>query len=122
MPNPLGPFFASRSRQISSIAVLLIVLLALYTSTDTRQKHASRVTNSAIVENYTYPASAHPLAQAQTRPKRIAIVGAGASGSSAAFFMRRAGRTMEQRTRREAGELIGEVVVFERENYVGGSE
>jgi prenylcysteine oxidase/farnesylcysteine lyase len=46
--------------------------------------------------------------------KRVAIIGAGASGSAAAFFLERAAR--------EAGlskdEL--EIVVFEREDYVGG--
>ena len=50
-------------------------------------------------------------------PKRIAIIGAGASGSSAAWFLSRAGRAMKQRTGRE---VIGEITVFERDERVGG--
>jgi hypothetical protein len=50
-------------------------------------------------------------------PKRIAIIGAGASGSSAAWFLSRAGRIMKERTGRE---VIGEITVFERDERVGG--
>lgn len=46
-------------------------------------------------------------------PKRIAIVGAGASGSSAAFFLSRAARATH-------GEGAVELVVFERDGRVGG--
>jgi prenylcysteine oxidase/farnesylcysteine lyase len=51
-----------------------------------------------------------------SQKKRLAIIGAGASGSSAAFFARRAAR--------EAGVIEEqlEIVVFEKEDYVGGSE
>jgi len=52
-------------------------------------------------------------------PKRIAIIGAGASGSSAAWFLSRAGRVMKERTGRE---VIGEITVFERDERVGGRE
>jgi hypothetical protein len=50
-------------------------------------------------------------------PKRIAIIGAGASGSAAAWFLSRAGRVMKERTGRE---LIGEITVLERDERVGG--
>jgi len=53
------------------------------------------------------------------QPKRIAIIGAGASGSSAAWFLSRAGRVMKERTGRE---VIGEITVFERDQRVGGRE
>ena len=49
--------------------------------------------------------------------KRIAIIGAGASGSSAAWFLSRAGRVMKERTGRE---VMGEITVFERDERVGG--
>jgi prenylcysteine oxidase/farnesylcysteine lyase len=52
-------------------------------------------------------------------PKRIAIIGAGASGSAAAWFLSRAGRVMKERTGRE---VIGEITVFERDERVGGRE
>ncbi|WWC58035.1 uncharacterized protein I303_100570 [Kwoniella dejecticola CBS 10117] len=56
----------------------------------------------------------------QDRPKRVAIVGAGASGSAAAFFLRRAARVVESRLGLEEGSRLGEIVVFEKEGYVGG--
>jgi NADPH-dependent 2,4-dienoyl-CoA reductase/sulfur reductase-like enzyme len=52
-------------------------------------------------------------------PKKVAIIGAGASGGSAAWFLSRAGRVMKERTGREA---IGEITVFERDERVGGRE
>lgn len=58
----------------------------------------------------------------QLRPKRVAIVGAGASGSSAAFFLRRAARIMEERIGAHEGAMLGEVVVVDKEGYVGGRE
>ncbi|WVQ80436.1 hypothetical protein IAT38_002541 [Cryptococcus sp. DSM 104549] len=70
-----------------------------------------------------FPADAQPLsgrAANNTTPKRIAIIGAGASGSAAAFFIARAGRVMERRMELEEGNLVGEVVVYEKEGYVGG--
>jgi ketol-acid reductoisomerase len=62
------------------------------------------------------------LALAQLRPKRVAIVGAGASGSAAAFFLRRAARIMEERIGAREGAMLGEVVVVDKEGYVGGRE
>jgi hypothetical protein len=50
-------------------------------------------------------------------PKRIAIIGAGASGSTAAWFLSRAGRVMKERTGKE---LIEEITVFERDDRIGG--
>jgi prenylcysteine oxidase/farnesylcysteine lyase len=52
-------------------------------------------------------------------PKRIAVIGAGAGGSAAAWFLSRAGRVMKERTGRE---VIGEITVFERDERVGGRE
>ncbi|KAK8845403.1 hypothetical protein IAR55_006116 [Kwoniella newhampshirensis] len=70
--------------------------------------------------NKTYPVSED--AQNQFSGKRVAIIGAGASGSSAAFFMRRATRTLERRLglEEDSGKGVGEIVVFEKEGYVGG--
>ncbi|OCF36073.1 prenylcysteine oxidase/farnesylcysteine lyase [Kwoniella heveanensis CBS 569] len=62
----------------------------------------------------------HEGAINQERPKRVAIVGAGASGTSAAFFLRRAARVVERRLGLNEGNLLGEIVVFEKEGYVGG--
>lgn len=53
--------------------------------------------------------------------KRIAIVGAGASGSSAAFFLRRAANVIERRAGLAESTLIGDILVYEKEGYVGGS-
>ena len=66
------------------------------------------------------PLSVHPPpADANTPPsalgklKRVAVIGAGASGSAAAFFLERAARSTE-------GEGEVELVVFERDGRVGG--
>lgn len=73
-------------------------------------------------QEYQYPLEPHAHVLNQTRPKRVAIIGAGASGTSAAWFMTRAGRVMEQRMGLAKGSLLGEVVVYDREDHVGGSE
>ncbi|TXT07375.1 hypothetical protein VHUM_03095 [Vanrija humicola] len=60
------------------------------------------------------------LGAAGTRAKRVAVVGAGASGSSAAWFLTRAARIAEARAGLEAGALLAPVVVYDKEDYVGG--
>lgn len=67
--------------------------------------------------DFTYPRDAHPGAIAQGVPKRVAIVGAGASGSAAAFFFNRAGDVMRDRVGKV---VLGEITVFERDDHVGG--
>nr|XP_019048632.1 hypothetical protein I302_02404 [Kwoniella bestiolae CBS 10118]OCF27562.1 hypothetical protein I302_02404 [Kwoniella bestiolae CBS 10118] len=52
--------------------------------------------------------------------KRVAIIGAGASGSAAAFFLNRAARAVEKKLGVKEGSKLGEIVVFEKEGYVGG--
>jgi prenylcysteine oxidase/farnesylcysteine lyase len=67
-----------------------------------------------------YPASSHDGAVSQLRPRRIAIVGAGASGSATAFFLRRAARVMAERIGVAEERLVGDIVVFDKEGYIGG--
>jgi prenylcysteine oxidase/farnesylcysteine lyase len=55
------------------------------------------------------------------KPRRVAIVGAGASGSAAAFFLARAARETESRADVPHGSLL-HIVVYEREDYIGGRE
>ncbi|WVF66429.1 hypothetical protein IAT40_001169 [Kwoniella sp. CBS 6097] len=62
----------------------------------------------------------HQGAAKQERPKRVVIIGAGASGTSAAFFLERAARVVERRLGLEKGKLLGEIVIFDKEGYVGG--
>lgn len=69
-----------------------------------------------------HPLNPHHEAMHQARPKRVAIIGAGASGSAAALFMARAGRVIEERTGKSEGSLLSEIVVFEKESYIGGRE
>ncbi|BEJ12051.1 hypothetical protein CspHIS471_0205110 [Cutaneotrichosporon sp. HIS471] len=53
------------------------------------------------------------------RPRRVAIVGAGASGSAAAFFLSRAAREAESRAGAPHGSLL-DIVVYDRADYIGG--
>jgi prenylcysteine oxidase/farnesylcysteine lyase len=55
----------------------------------------------------------HLVASSEIKPARIAVVGAGAGGSSAAFWISKA---------KERFGIDVEVDVFDREAYVGGSE
>jgi prenylcysteine oxidase/farnesylcysteine lyase len=66
---------------------------------------------------FTYPTDAHHGAVAQVGSKRVAIIGAGASGSSAAWFLSRAGRVMKDRMGKE---VLGDITVFERDDRIGG--
>lgn len=59
--------------------------------------------------------------EADFKRKRVAVVGAGASGSAAAFFLARGAREAESRAGLPHGSLL-DIVVFEAEDYVGGRE
>lgn len=63
-----------------------------------------------------------PIDAAEVRPKRVAIIGAGASGAAAAMFMSRAAREAEQQRGMKKGELLGDLVIYEKNDYVGGRE
>lgn len=103
-------------RRVSALAILLVSLAVLLGVESTEH---SNIRRAAVHPNaYGYPADQVVFAQA--KPKRVAIVGAGASGSAAAFFLRRAARVAEKRAGVESGELLGEIVVYEQEDYVGG--
>ena len=79
-----------------------------------------RASYSPLRHDRARPVGSPDLALAQITPKRVAIVGAGASGSAAAFFLRRAARIMEERIGVPEGQLLGDVVVVDKEAYVGG--
>lgn len=66
--------------------------------------------------------TAQPIDAAEVRPKRVAIIGAGASGAAAAMFISRAAREAEQQRGMKKGELLGDLVVYEKSDYVGGRE
>lgn len=68
-----------------------------------------------FVNSYKQPQATYsiPAEAADAAGNRIAVVGAGAGGSSAAFWIGKA---------RERFGLDVEIDVFEREDYVGGSE
>jgi len=96
--------------------ILLFLPFLLQVSAD----HSNLHHDAIHPEAYGYVASQAVFAQDQS--KRVAIVGAGASGSAAAFFLSRAARIAEQRAGLEPGELLGQIVVYEREERVGGRE
>ena len=108
----------SRIRLIGSISLFLLV--AYFLSFPFSSNSAS-ISSFPIfpTEEYAYPPHPHVGALKQTKPKRVAVIGAGASGSSAAWFLTRAGKVMEGRTGRQ---VLGEVVIFDKEGEVGGRE
>ncbi|ORY25191.1 Prenylcysteine lyase-domain-containing protein [Naematelia encephala] len=109
---------ASMSRTRLIVAPLLVILIAYLLSIPFQHKTSSSSSSSPFPpkEEYTYPAPE----VSHTRPKRVAVVGAGASGSAAAWFLRRAGRVVEARSGLSEGDILGEVVVFDKEGYIGG--
>jgi len=101
-----------RSRLV--ISGLVLIAIAYLLAYPLKQQYRPRIPSGT----YSYPS--HPSAHNQTRPKRVAIIGAGASGSAAAFFLSRAARVAENRADLPEGSLLSEIVVYERERYVGG--
>lgn len=67
--------------------------------------------------------SANPSPSDSSTPnpnvKRVAIVGSGSSGASAAYFLARAARQVEAKTGGAADSLV-EITVFEKDNRIGG--
>jgi prenylcysteine oxidase/farnesylcysteine lyase len=52
--------------------------------------------------------------------KRVAVIGAGASGTSAAWFLDRAAGEAATRIGLNKSQVLSEVVVFDQNDYVGG--
>lgn len=61
--------------------------------------------------DWIYPASNKNSLSTDVIPHKIAIIGAGAGGSSAAFWIAKA---------KERTQVVVEIDVYEREGYVGG--
>lgn len=121
--NPVQAFYAYPLRTRILLAILPIGLLVLLIQPFRSPLHSSFDATIASIDRetpYRYPADPHHAAIAQLRPKRVLVVGAGASGSAAAFFLRRAARVMEERLGMDEGRLVGEIVVIDKEGYVGG--
>lgn len=118
---PIGEYVGSHRLGLSqrSQLVVSVLLLSILTYLLTLVHGEAGFPRFPSEPGFTYPADAHPKALNQTRSKRVAIVGAGASGSAAAWFMSRAGRVMKDRVGKE---VLGDIVVFEQEGRVGGSE
>ena len=111
-------------RQLSRLRLAVAATLFLLTLTYLYRPSSSGVAHNFPTfpdEDYTYPAHPHHGAVNQAKPKRALVVGAGASGSAAAWFLRRAANVMEDRVGVARGSLLDEIVVVEREAYVGGS-
>ncbi|WVR03358.1 hypothetical protein IAU60_000349 [Kwoniella sp. DSM 27419] len=111
-----------RTRLLFLSCLILTTLLLAQQSSRGRSPSvlASSVGGQGVEVTPSAPAALHEGATNQDRPKRVAVVGAGASGSAAAFFLRRAGREVERRLGVEEGSRMGEIVVFDKEGHVGG--
>lgn len=93
---------------------ILLALAATHVVADTD--------NGQAVFDVGHEATSQPIDATEVRPKRVAIIGAGASGAAAALFMSRAAREAEQQRGMKKGELLGDLVVYEQNDYVGGRE
>jgi prenylcysteine oxidase/farnesylcysteine lyase len=102
------------------LGVLWGLIGLLYSLPLSLGEHSNVHHDAVHPEAFGYPAS--QVVFAQGAPKRVAIIGAGASGSAAAFFLRRAARIAEKRAGLEEGELLGDIIVFEKDDRVGGRE
>ena len=71
-------------------------------------------------DEYTYTPDVH-LHALNSTAKRVAIVGAGASGTSAAWFLNRAAHVVAGRLGVDPSEVLAEIVVIDKNGYVGGS-
>jgi len=99
-------------RPVQFLGLLLATFLLLFVWSSLGSSSPSSSSPSIISP----PSKPRPPPEKSHQGKRVAIVGAGASGSAAAFFLERAAR--------EAGLKDGalEIVVYERNDYIGGSE
>jgi prenylcysteine oxidase/farnesylcysteine lyase len=113
-----------RTRLLLALIPILILTYLVQPFSPPVHSHFRTPTDNVILreQGSQYPADPHHAALAQLRPKRILVVGAGAGGSAAAFFLRRAARVMEERIGVDEGRLVGDIVVIDKEGYVGGSE
>jgi hypothetical protein len=113
---------ANSGRSRLAIVVVLFLSLTLLLSQPFHFRSSGYFPPTVEAEELQYPVSSHDGAINQLRPKRIAIVGAGASGSATAFFLRRAARVMAERIGVPEEKLVGDIVVFDKEGYIGGRE
>ncbi|RSH90653.1 hypothetical protein EHS25_001258 [Saitozyma podzolica] len=111
---------ADSGRSRLAIVVVLFLSLTLLLSQPFHFRSSGYFPPTVEAEELQYPVSSHDGAINQLRPKRIAIVGAGASGSATAFFLRRAARVMAERIGVPEEKLVGDIVVFDKEGYIGG--
>ncbi|ORX34627.1 Prenylcysteine lyase-domain-containing protein [Kockovaella imperatae] len=129
----LPAFCSSRPRVVLLTAFILVSALLLFHPSSPAASYSPATFNSQAPysgagsfpifdddEDWVYDPSIHHAAANQTRGKRIAIIGAGASGSSAAWFIRRAGRVIEKRLGKQEGEVLGEIVIYDKEPSIGG--
>lgn len=90
----------------------LFLLSTWWSSSSTSQpQHHSLASPDLQAPDILAPGTPKPTAH--TGRRRVAVIGAGASGSAAAFFLDRAAK--------EANAHV-DVVVYDKKNYIGGSE
>lgn len=124
MPEPVARRL-TRSRLALIILSLVVSLSALFILTPSSTSGSQGQSHTRSTTSPSRPLERdQQIFQAGTgaSPRRVAIIGAGASGSSAAWFLDRAAGVVAGRMGVEKRQVLSEVVIFEREGRVGGSE
>jgi hypothetical protein len=111
LPLKTGPYAEQQSQRsyrkaifgLAVVIVVSIIALNAWSPTQPLAIGGQNVSMQAVVP-------------AETKARRLAIIGAGASGCSAAFFLSRAAREAAA----QGFEPIQEIVVYESNGYVGG--
>ena len=120
-PNPPPPIMLEqlslRLKLVLATGILFLLSVGYSSNLLTARSNLSFKSTHA----HTYRAEPHAHAL-NTTAKRVAIIGAGASGSSAAWFLTRAADVVAARLGVNRHALLDEIVVFDKNDYFGGRE
>jgi prenylcysteine oxidase/farnesylcysteine lyase len=124
MPDSV-PRYGRRTRLVLVLLSLVLFLSAVHLYTPFSSNPYTAKSDAKALRSPAYPSVRQQQvlkAGADATPRRVAIIGAGASGSSAAWFLDRAAGVVAGRLGKEKRQVLSEIVILEREGHVGGRE